>query len=224
MHKLFNSLKDNKVRKTLAFMLGFFSFLIFAYLIVLPVYPIIKYEFFIKKDYEASQITNLNTPLKNNSLTDEFIVNMGTSSDTHHLQQTDYDISADRLIIKKIGVNAPIVNTKNADYGLSLGAWLDPETSTPDKGGNTVISGHRFKYLPPSNLTFYLLDKLKNNDIIDIIWKEKKYTYQVFNTKIIEANDLSILNQDDSNIITLYTCHPIYSQEKRLVVQAKLIK
>jgi len=222
MHKLFNSLKDNKVRKTLAFMLGFFTFLIFAYLIVLPIYPIIKYEFFIKKDYQTNK--NTNTLTTSSSTPEEYVIEIGTTSDTHHLQQTDYSVSDDRLIIKKIGVNTAMVKTENPDYGLSLGAWLDPRTSTPGHGGNTVISGHRFKYLPPSNLTFYLLDKINNDDTIEIIWKKKKYIYQVFNTKIVEASDLSILEQDKDDIITLYTCHPIYSQEKRLVVQAKLIK
>ena len=57
--------------------------------------------------------------------------------------EADYAVSGNRVIITKIGVNAPIVESKSAEYGLSKGSWRIPESSTPDKGGNTVITGHR---------------------------------------------------------------------------------
>jgi sortase A len=104
-----------------------------------------------------------------------------------------------------------------------LGAWRVPESSTPDKGGNTVITGHRFKYLPPSNLTFYLLDKMETGDIISVVYKEKEYYYRVKEIKIVDKTELSILAPTKEPILTIFTCHPIYSTEKRLVVTGDLI-
>ena len=49
---------------------------------------------------------------------------------------------------------------------LAKGPWHRTHTSTPDKGGNTVIVGHRFYQSRPS--VFYHLDKIKKGDTITI--------------------------------------------------------
>jgi sortase A len=107
---------------------------------------------------------------------------------------------------------------------LSQGAWRLPETSTPDLGSNTVISGHRYKYLPPNNLTFYLLDKLAAGDIINVVWKNKEYDYRVRESKIVPPTQISILDPTEEPILTLFTCDPIFSEKNRLVVTADLIQ
>ncbi len=129
----------------------------------------------------------------------------------------------DRLIIPKIGVNIPIVESVNEEYGLNRGSWRIPDSSTPDKGGNTVLTGHRFKYLPPSNLTFYLFHKLEKGDIASVLWKGKTYYYRVKETKIVPANDISILDKTDGSILTMFTCDPIYSTKNRLAIISELI-
>jgi sortase A len=129
----------------------------------------------------------------------------------------------DRLIIPKIGVDIPIIESTNEEYGLSRGTWRIPDSSTPDKGGNTVLTGHRFKYLPPSNLTFYLFHKLEKGDIASVLWKGKTYYYRVKEKKIIPANDISILDKTDGSILTMFTCDPIYSTKNRLVIKGELI-
>ena len=140
------------------------------------------------------------------------------------LPQAEYDISPNRIIIPKIGVNAPVVESKSAEYGLHLGAWHIPDTSTPNKGGNTVITGHRFKYLPPHNLTFYLFHKLEAGDIFSVIWNEQDYYYRIKEVKIVDKTEVSILDPTEEPTVTLFTCHPIYSTEQRLVVVGELIE
>ncbi len=128
--------------------------------------------------------------------------------------------SINRLYIPKIGVNAPIIESSNEAYGLDKGAWRMPDTSTPDKGGNTVITGHRFKYFPPNNLTFYNLDKLEAGDIITVVWNEQLEYYKVKEIKVVPAEDLSVLNQTQDPVLTLLTCTPLFSTANRLVVVA----
>jgi LPXTG-site transpeptidase (sortase) family protein len=183
--------------------------LLFAYIILFPFYPALKYKFSSPK----SQLP-VNTDKE-----ESFIAMKSEAEDiVNHLTEAQFDVSPQRLIIDKIGVNVPIVESKSSDYGLSRGAWRDPQGSTPDKGGNTIITGHRFKYLPPSNLTFYLFDKLEAGDTFSIFWDKKYYFYKIKEVKIVEPTDLSILAPTKEPTITMYTCNPVYSQKERLVV------
>ena len=90
--------------------------------------------------------------------------------------------------------------------------------------GNTVITGHRFKYLPPHNLTFYLFHKLEAGDIFSVIWNEQDYYYRIKEVKIVDKTEVSILDSTEEPTVTLFTCHPIYSTEQRLVVVGELIE
>lgn len=130
---------------------------------------------------------------------------------------------AGQLIIDKIGVDMPIAATADSAEGLAIGAWLIPGTSTPDKSSNTAIAGHRFQHLPPSSKTLYLLDKLEVGDEIVVYWQSRKYTYQMSDSEIVLPEDLTVLNATSSSRLTLITCTPIFSTEKRLIVTANLI-
>ena len=124
-----------------------------------------------------------------------------------------------RLVISRVGIDMPIFEGNDASI-LAKGGWLFPGTSTPDKGGNTVILGHRFKYLPPISNTFYRLDKLFIGDRFTLTWQGVEYRYQITETKIIKPTDLSVLNPSEQSQITLITCWPLFSTEERLVVIA----
>ena len=205
---------DNKkkIAKALVILLELLAIGLIVYLISSPFYPRIKYE------------VTLNSPTKREEAQSEEKVKEKVQEFKNNFPEAEYAVSPNRLIITKIGVNSPIVESQNEDYGLSLGSWRVPESSTPDKGGNTVITGHRFKYLPPNNTTFYLLDKLDTGDILSVIWENKDYYYRVKETKIVKRDEVSILNPTEESILTLFTCHPIYSEKNRLVVIGELIE
>ena len=131
-------------------------------------------------------------------------------------------MSGNRVIIPKIGVNAKVVEGES-EQALQKGAWHLPSTSTPDQGSNTVITGHRFRFLPPNNTTFYLLDKLGAGDQITVIWEDKEYQYIVKETKVVTPDQVEILNPSEQSILTLFTCTPLFTSEKRLVIISELI-
>ena len=203
--------RKNFIIKALVYTLELLAVGLFIYLITLPFYPELKYK--INKN-------NLN----NEESKEIEKVEEKTNNIINSLPESEYKVSRDRLIIAKIGVNAPIVQTDNGEYGLSIGAWLTPDGSTPDKGGNTIITGHRFKYLPPSNLTFYLFHKLEKNDIVSVLWKGEMYFYKIREIKVVKNTDLSVLEPSEKPILTMFTCHPIYSTENRMVVIADLME
>ena len=204
-------LLKKKLLKVVIFSLEVMAVSLLLYLVGLPLYPVLKYKISIENSSAFVDAKNVEAVKKE------------TQKIFNGLPQAEYDISPNRIIIPKIGVNAPIVESQNSEYGLSLGAWHVPESSTPDRGANTVITGHRFKYLPPSNLTFYLFHKLEIGDIASVIWAEEEYYYKIKQIKIVEPTEVSILEQTATPTLTMFTCHPIYSTDKRLVVVAELI-
>ncbi|MEA2065456.1 MAG: sortase [Patescibacteria group bacterium] len=229
---MFRANQNKKIIKALVVVLEFLAIGILIYLIVLPFYPTVKYKlsqqgksarvdwqnFETVKQKTEEMISN-SLPISENTQRQEERVGQSAN-----LPKAEYDDSSNRVIITKIGVNAPIIDSDNENYGLSRGVWRIPTSSTPDKIGNTVITGHRFKYLPPSNLTFYLFDKLKIGDIVSIIWQKKDYYYKIKEIKTVNPQDLSILKKTEKPILTLFTCDPIYSQKNRLVIIGELIK
>ncbi len=123
------------------------------------------------------------------------------------------------LVIPKIGVNIEIVEGSD-DSALNSGAWRIPSTSTPDQGGNTVISAHRFRYLPPNNTTFYLLDKLQPGDPVIVYWNGEEFDYTVSESFEVDKTATEIQDNTEESQLTLFTCTPLFSTDKRLVIIA----
>ena len=103
---------------------------------------------------------------------------------------------------------------------VDKGVWHRPKTSTPDKGSNTVLAGHRFAYGPRK--PFYNLDKIEVGHEIAVTWNDKVYTYTVTKVLVVPPSEISIEAPTDKPILTLYTCTPLWSSKSRLVVQASL--
>ena len=200
------SLDRKKFIKPLVFALGVLIIALILYLVVLPFYPIFKYKFF-GKDISTVDPQNLSA----------------VTEQTKALLGGQKAAGGNRLVIAKIGVNTPIMEGQN-ENALNQGAWRLPESSTPDKSGNTIITGHRFKYLPPNNLTFYLFDKLAVGDIFSIFWAGEEYYYRIREIKRVPAEETGILAPSAESIITLFTCDPIWSQDNRLVVIGEPVK
>jgi sortase A len=127
------------------------------------------------------------------------------------------------LVINDIHVDGYIFQGETSET-MDEGFWHFPLSAYPGNKGNAVIIGHRFKYLPPNPNTFYNLDKLTVGDEITIKHDEGEYTYIVVDTHIAEANDTSVLEETDDYRLTLITCTPLWTSEKRLVITAKLDK
>jgi len=129
------------------------------------------------------------------------------------------DLGINRVIIPKIHVNAPILEGSSAAT-LDNGIWHRPKTSVPGTGSNTVLVGHRYMYTTGPN-TFYHLPKLEKGDEIVVYWNKQEFKYRVFETEIVEPYGTTIELQTDSEVLTLYTCTPLWNPTHRFVVKAK---
>lgn len=126
------------------------------------------------------------------------------------------------LVIPQIGVDSVIVEGIGPD-SLDRGLWRRPNSSTPDKGGNTVITGHRFLYSSGPK-TFYDLDKIKIGDKFFMYWDQKEYDYEVVDIFTVEPDQVEIEDEAPEPLLTLYTCTPLWTAKQRLVIRARLIQ
>lgn len=127
------------------------------------------------------------------------------------------------LQIPSIGVDVKIVEG-DSDSSLDLGVWRRPDTGDPENGGNMVLTGHRFQYLPPNNTTFYHLPKVEVGDEIIVYWDEIEYDYIVNETFVVEPDAVEIEEDSAYPMLTLYTCTPLWTADKRFVVRAEPVE
>lgn len=127
------------------------------------------------------------------------------------------------LYLPSVNIRGAVVDGQDATE-MDRGFWHFPLSGQPGQKGNTVIIAHRFLHLPPRTDTFFLLDKVRVGDKVIINQKEGTYRYTVTETKVVNKNDRSILAQTYDYRVTLVTCHPLWTSDKRLVVIAKLDK
>lgn len=123
------------------------------------------------------------------------------------------------LVVESANIQGKIVDGYTQESMLE-GFWHYPGSSVPGKRGNTVIFGHRFHRLPPSKNTFFNLDSVKVGDKVRIEQTGTEFTYTVVKTSVADKYDESILNDTGDYRLTLITCTPLWTSEKRLVVTA----
>lgn len=142
--------------------------------------------------------------------------------DTNTNQKIDLGTVIGILSIEKLKINLPIMEGVS-EKQLSKGIGHMPATAVPgEKDGNSGLAGHRGHTF---SVFFSRLNEMKRGDHIHIRMKDKLLKYEVYEQKIIEPDDFSVLNpKTGQSLITLITCHPLNSDRYRLIVHAKLIE
>ena len=124
---------------------------------------------------------------------------------------------ASRLVIEKIGVDAPVV-PGDGDEQLRMGVGHRAGTPGPGQVGNMVLSGHNDIY----GQVFRYLDQLDAGDLITIYSQGEPFTYVVKQRLIVEPTELSVLAPSQRPIVTLISCYPYLVDSHRIVIVAEL--
>jgi LPXTG-site transpeptidase (sortase) family protein len=202
MDKLRNKLETDKKYRIASKVITTIMFLVGLYLVVYPFIPAILFKIFKEGREIYPYKTNLEEVVEEGEFAREEIP------------------EENRLVLPTIGVDMAIVEGDDSSV-LNLGVWHRPGTGTPGSG-NLVLTGHRvgYAFLPEdvkSSTSFYNLDKLKIGDYAIIYWNQVEYDYEIISYEIVDKTATFIEAQDGEEKLTLYTCHPIGQNEKRLV-------
>ena len=124
-----------------------------------------------------------------------------------------------RIDIPSIGVDEYVV--EGTDTGsLRKGPGHYPETPLPGEPGTAAIAGHRTTYGAP----FRKIDQLKRGQRIIIDMPDGRFIYRVESTKIVDDQDLSVLDKVGYQRLVLSACHPLYSAAQRIIVFARFVR
>lgn len=135
-----------------------------------------------------------------------------------------------KLIIEKLSINVPILfNVSGANESIYLkaierGVAHFAGTVKPGEQGNSVIFGHSSYYKnKPGDFkeVFKQLDQLSIGDKILVTQGNDDITFLVTETKIVQPDDLTVLESGAESNLTLITCWPPGSTSKRMIVRAK---
>jgi sortase A len=130
------------------------------------------------------------------------------------------------LTIEAIGIyDAPVFDSEGR-WALANGVAHKPQTSLPWSSTpqrNVYLAGHLMGYRGTwSRMIFYNLDKLEKGD--KVLLKDRagrSYRYRVSEVLVVNPADSWVMGQvRGRDMVTLQTCTPYPTFEKRLIVRA----
>jgi sortase A len=133
------------------------------------------------------------------------------------------------LTIDALGIRDAPVFSSTSRSALENGVAHLPGTSFPWSGGaqrNVYLAAHRLGYEGTgSRLIFYRLNRLTEGDEVVLEDRDgRKYRYRVTESFVVDPGEDWVTGQVvGRDMVTLQTCTPIPSYDKRLIVRADRI-
>ena len=123
-----------------------------------------------------------------------------------------------RIEVRRLGLSAMVVEgTTTSDLRSAAGHITN--TGMPGVPGNIGIAAHRDTFFRP-------LRNVRKDDIVTLSTAGAEYRYRVVYTKVVDPDDVSVLDAGDAEILTLVTCYPfsfVGSAPERFIVTAERI-
>lgn len=135
------------------------------------------------------------------------------------------EVKEDRLYIPAVGIDVEI--WQGGVEALEKGAWhRKPQNGDPEKGGNFVLSAHRFEmgWTPQQTRArspFYHIDKLHAGDKIFVDYGQNRYAYEVTKKYKVDRYAVEIESASKEPKLTLYSCDLKGEAAGREVIEAK---
>lgn len=138
----------------------------------------------------------------------------------------------DRIVIEKIGVNAPVVNPETRDIVALDQALLQGVVRYPGSGGlddisNMFLFGHSTNWATVHNQAYKSLNRLGELQIGDIIRVESNktiYIYKVFSVSQVDKDKALVEFKTGEKLLTLSTCDTFGARSNRFVVEARFMQ
>ena len=150
---------------------------------------------------------------------------LGVKSSIDLNTEDDAQDTRDRIQISRLGLEVPF--SEGNKSALDRGAWHRyPDRGDPVKGGNFILSAHRFNIgVTPAQTKerspFYTLDQLKVGDTMRVFYKGQWYDYTVSRSYSVKPSDITIEVATNEAKLTLYSCSLSGSADGRIVIEAR---
>ena len=123
-----------------------------------------------------------------------------------------------RIEIPRLGLSTMVMEgTAEATLRHAVGHIAG--TGLPGHRGNAAIAGHRDTFFLP-------LRNIRREDVITVTTLLGEYRYRVVSIKVVNPENVAVLDSDGSEILTLVTCYPFYfvgSAQERFIVRAERV-
>jgi sortase A len=121
-----------------------------------------------------------------------------------------------RLKVPRLDLSVVVVNgTSTGD--LRRGPGRHEESFMPGEGELVYVAGHRTTYGAP----FSAVDELERGDPITLELPYGTVEYRVTRHRIVDDNDLSVLESQGREELVLQACHPRFFASQRYLVYAR---
>lgn len=123
------------------------------------------------------------------------------------------------LYIPKINSTLPIYHGTNEDE-LEKGVGHFADSVLPGEADNSVLSGHR-------DTVFRRLGEVGVNDELIVTTAAGEFTYKIRKTRIVDADDRTVIVPKPRATLTLSTCYPFHyigAAPERFILEAYLIE
>ncbi len=184
--------------------LGILLWVIATVLIFIPIFPFLWYR--INAGATQSDLNTITAPTQGTTDNTFIKVLPGGSNTKTELPPQDTTLpKTNTLRIPTIGVNGTILEGTDADQILRKGIWRVNDFGTPEYKKTIILAAHRFGYVWwttefRTKNSFYNLPKTRVGDKVEIIWHQRKYTYEIY-----RAEDSTEIKDYGADLI-LYTC------------------
>ena len=141
--------------------------------------------------------------------------------------------SENKLIIPKLNVDVPLTFGVGVDGVMSAMNYgvvhyrINGASAYPGEIGNFVVMGHSAGDIYSSNqykFIFSGLERLEEGDIMYVHYNSTRFTYRMVGREIILPTEVSkLVIETNKPMMTLVTCWPLGTSQKRLLVSAEQI-
>lgn len=140
-----------------------------------------------------------------------------------------------KIYIPKIRVDANVIYDTTPDQVSQLKAmekgvaWfgITGANSKPGQVGNTVLSGHSSNDWLESGdnkFVFARLEQLQLGDMIYLHYNTTRYSYTITKREVVKPTEINkLVYETDRPVLTLITCTPLGTAEKRLLLTAEQV-
>jgi sortase A len=138
----------------------------------------------------------------------------GTSESSHSVGDV-----VGRLEIPRLSLSTVVFEGADEDV-LERGAGHVPGSALPGDRGNTVLAAHRDTFFRP-------LRGIRTGDMVKIHTPRRDNVYVVESARVVEPDEVDVLNPTPEPALTLITCYPfryVGPAPERFVVRAVLAR